>query len=57
MEPEQFSLDLDVPIDESKLDPNPMVQAFGFGPSSKCKECKNLFVKKYAGKYLVCVKN
>ena len=50
----QLSLDLDVPIDESKLDPNPMVQAFGFRPSKKCKDCKHLFAKRFAGTYYKC---
>jgi hypothetical protein len=53
--PEQTELELDVPIDESKLNKNPMVLTFGFGPSDKrCKHCSHLFAKKYAGTYYKC---
>lgn len=52
---EQFELDLGVPVDESKLHDNPMVKAHGFGPEGKrCKHCKHLFVRQYAGRYYKC---
>ncbi|MGG3890063.1 hypothetical protein [Metabacillus fastidiosus] len=41
----QIEMELDVPIDESKADPNPMVQVYGFGPDDKrCKHCSHLIV-------------
>lgn len=52
---EQFELDLGVPVDESKLDKNPMVRAFGFGPVDKrCKHCSHLLKKQWAGTYYKC---
>ncbi|MFJ7841607.1 hypothetical protein ACIQXG_19425 [Lysinibacillus sphaericus] len=52
---EQIELDLGVPIDESKLDPNPMVNVNGYGPEDKrCKHCKHLFARRYAGTYYKC---
>lgn len=51
----QIELDLGVPIDESKSDKNPMVQAFGYGPEDKrCKHCKHLFHRQFASKYYKC---
>lgn len=52
---EQFELDLGVPVDQSKLDLNPMVRVYGFGPENKrCKHCSHLFKKQYAGTYYKC---
>ena len=52
---EQIELDLGVLIDESKLDPNPMVNVNGYGPEDKrCKHCKHLFARRYAGTYYKC---
>lgn len=51
---EQFELDLGVLEEPSKLDPNPMVQSFGFGPPIKCKKCRNLFSKQFSKKYWKC---
>lgn len=52
---EQFELDLGVPEEPSKLNANPMVQAFGFGPDKKkCKHCQHLFHKQFANKYWKC---
>lgn len=53
-EDNQLSMDLGVPIDESKSDPNPMVQVYGYGPKKTCKECVHLFTKQYAGRYHKC---
>lgn len=51
----QLELDLGVPVDQSKLDKNPMVQAYGYSPEGKrCKQCKHLFYKQYANKYYKC---
>ena len=52
---DQFEMDLGVPADESKLDPNPMVKTYGYGPEGKrCKHCSHLFKKQYAGTYYKC---
>jgi hypothetical protein len=52
---DQFEIDLGVPVDESKLDSNPMVKSFGYGPEGKrCKHCFHLFKKQYAGTYYKC---
>ncbi|UYL93752.1 hypothetical protein NIIg32_gp60 [Parageobacillus phage vB_PtoS_NIIg3.2] len=51
----QLELDLSVPIDESKLDPNPMVREYGYGPKDKkCKHCQYLFYKQFSKKYWKC---
>jgi hypothetical protein len=52
---DQFQMDLGVPVDDSKLDHNPMVRSFGYGPEEKrCKHCSHLFKKQYAGTYYKC---
>ncbi|WP_235473560.1 hypothetical protein, partial [Lysinibacillus macroides] len=51
----QIELDLGIPIDESKLDHNPMVNTYGYGPEDKrCKHCKHLFARQYARTYYKC---
>lgn len=50
----QIELDLGIP-DESKKHRNPMVRTFGSGPLDKrCKHCKHLIAKKFAGTYYKC---
>ncbi|QGG51467.1 hypothetical protein [Lysinibacillus pakistanensis] len=49
---EQIELNLGVPIDESKLGPNAMMNLNGYGPEGK--RCKHLFAWKYAGTYYKC---
>lgn len=52
---EQLSLNLDVPIEQSKLEKNPMVRVFGYGPKEKrCKHCKHLYSKLFANRYYKC---
>lgn len=51
----QMELDLGIPIDESKIDPNPMVRTYGYGPKDKrCKHCQYLFYKQFSKKYWKC---
>ena len=52
---EQFELDLGLPVDESKSDPNPMAKAHGYGPDDKrCKHCQHLFFRQFDKKYYKC---
>jgi hypothetical protein len=40
---DQISIDLNIPVEQSKLDQNPMVRVHGYGPKGKqCKTCKHL---------------
>jgi len=51
----QLEMDLGVPVDQSKLDKNPMVRTYGYGPKDKlCKHCKHLFYREYANRYYKC---
>ena len=38
-----------------KPKPNPLIKYYGKGPEgTKCKECKHLYRKQYAGTYIKC---
>lgn len=53
---EQVELDLGIPIDVRKTDPNPMVSTYGYGPEkTRCGHCNHLFFKSYyPNKYYKC---